>query len=435
MAAMRFSFIHAADLHLDTPFESITRVSPQLAEILRDASLMAFDRVVDLALERRVAFVLFAGDIYDGEDRGVRAQLRFLRGLERLSRAGTTVLLCHGNHDPLSGWSAIQNWPENVRIFGSREVESVPVLWQDRRVATVYGLSYDRREMRENLVERFRALSELGAAGSGSAELRIGMLHCTVGEQPDHAPYSPCSLLDLQAVPVDYWALGHIHRHQVISSQDQWVVYPGNTQGRSLKPSETGVKGVVVVECEDSHVVRVEHVPTDVVRFAPLSLNAEELPETSDLGDLSHLLSARAAQLSREEPGRALVLRVHLRGRSHLYHLLNQPGALDQLLCELRDVTEGESSCTLWWEALINEMRPQIDLSTLETRSDFVGVLVQQWKSVRDDPTQLLAMQEQLLSAAPPQFLRRLGAVESQRLVELLDKAAFEVLDALEASE
>lgn len=439
MATMRFSFIHAADLHLDTPFENITRVSSRLAEIMRDASLGAFDRVVELALERRAAFVLFAGDIYDGEERGVRAQLRFLRGVERLSREGVAVLLCHGNHDPLGGWSAVRNWPENVRIFGCHEVEAVPIFWRDRKIATVYGLSYDRREMRENLVERFRALPELAGARPRSGELRIGTLHCTVGQQPEHAPYSPCSLQDLRAVGVDYWALGHVHRHLVLSSGDQWVVYPGNTQGRSPKPSETGAKGVVVVECEDHHVVGLEHVPTDVVRFATLSVNVEELPEAADLGDLCHLLVIRADRLLQENSDRAVILRVHLSGRSHLYHSLNQPGALDQLLQELRDATGStgisEGGCLLWWEGLINEVRPQIDTGTFETRSDFAGVLARYWKNARKDPDQLAAMKDQLLSSAPSQFLRKLGAVEQEALVELLDKAAFEVLDALEASE
>ena len=117
---MGFRFIHAADLHLDTPFQGVARVSEEIAALLRDASLDAFDRVVQAAVDHQVAFVLFAGDIYDGEQRGVRAQLRFLRGLERLARHNIKVFIVHGNHDPLGGWSAVREWAgrrHGVRVW------------------------------------------------------------------------------------------------------------------------------------------------------------------------------------------------------------------------------------------------------------------------------------------------------------------------------
>ena len=118
-----FRFIHAADLHLDTPFEGIAGPAPKVAEALREASLQAWDRLVQLALDEEVLFVLLAGDIYDGADRGVRAQIRFVNGLRRLDQAGIRTFIVHGNHDPLSGWSAVHEWPATVTIFGSRAVE------------------------------------------------------------------------------------------------------------------------------------------------------------------------------------------------------------------------------------------------------------------------------------------------------------------------
>ena len=110
----RFRFIHAADLHLDTPFQGVAGPAPEVATALYEASLQAWDNVVDLAIEREAAFVLIAGDIYDGADRGVRAQLRFLAGLKRLDEAGIRSFVVHGNHDPLDGWSAIREWPAGV---------------------------------------------------------------------------------------------------------------------------------------------------------------------------------------------------------------------------------------------------------------------------------------------------------------------------------
>src|SRR3989304_3453460 len=120
----RFSFVHAADLHLDAPFEGVGRVPPAVAELLRDASLDAWDALVRLTVERGAALLLLAGDIYDGEERGVRAQVRFRGGLETLAAHGVQVCIVHGNHDPLEGWSAIDVWPPWVFVFGSADVTS-----------------------------------------------------------------------------------------------------------------------------------------------------------------------------------------------------------------------------------------------------------------------------------------------------------------------
>ena len=141
---MRFCFIHAADLHLDTPFEGIGQVAPWVADALRDASLEAFDALIELACDRNAAFVVLAGDIYDGAERGIRAQLRFKKGLERLSDAGIWSFVVHGNHDPVTtGWSALRSeWPPLVRIFEPGTVGEVTVKKDGEPIATVRGISY-----------------------------------------------------------------------------------------------------------------------------------------------------------------------------------------------------------------------------------------------------------------------------------------------------
>src|SRR6478672_4357074 len=116
MPAPKFRFVHSADLHLDTPFAAIGRVAPEIAGRLRDASLEAFDALVAMAIEREASFVVLAGDMYDESDRGVRGQLRFLRGVERLGERDIPVFVAHGNHDPLDGWSAMRRTPANLTV-------------------------------------------------------------------------------------------------------------------------------------------------------------------------------------------------------------------------------------------------------------------------------------------------------------------------------
>src|SRR4029077_14318102 len=147
MPAPDFRFVHAADLHLDTPFAMIGRVAPEIAQRLRDASLLAFDSLVRMAIEREAAFVIFAGDIYDCADRGVRAQLRFLRGVEKLGERGIPVFAAPGNHDPLDGWQATRRLPGNLIVFGADDVEAHTVRIVGQPRAHLYGISYGYRDV------------------------------------------------------------------------------------------------------------------------------------------------------------------------------------------------------------------------------------------------------------------------------------------------
>ncbi len=426
---MGFRFIHAADLHLDTPFQGLARVSQEMATLLRDASLRAFDRVVAAALENEVAFVLLAGDLYDGEQRGVRAQMRLLRGLELLAEHGIKSFIVHGNHDPLGGWSAIREWPAEVTVFGAGEVaEESPVEVDGVRLATVYGLSYGRREVTENLALRFPR----GAGRDGRAGLRIGLLHCSVGDQPEHSSYSPCSLADLSAAAIDYWALGHVHRAAILRERSPWVVYPGNTQGRSVKPAELGAKGVMLVEVEGLDVCSVQFLATDSVRFVTLDMDLCELADGADLAGLRSELVRGALQLREAEPERALLLRATVRGRGSQHADLTMPGARDELLRDLRDTFAGMDP-PMWWEDLRDRTTAEIDLDVVRARDDFTSSLLAHAENLREDPTGLTRLREAMTPTSPVDLLRRCAPPSEEEARRLLEAAALLAVEALEA--
>ena len=103
----KLRFVHTADLHLDSPFSGLRAAAPdEVSSTLRRATFDVFDNIVDLCIEERVDALLVAGDVYDGADRSLRAQLKFVDGLRRLDEAGIRSFICHGNHDPLDGWEA-----------------------------------------------------------------------------------------------------------------------------------------------------------------------------------------------------------------------------------------------------------------------------------------------------------------------------------------
>jgi len=373
-----FTFLHAADLHLDTPFEGLVRVAPEIGEALRDASLVAFDRLVDRALKERVAFVVLAGDVYDGPERGLRAQLAFKRGLERLSAANIPVFVVHGNHDPVEeGWSAIRSWPPGVHVFGSDEVERRTVEHEGKVLAVVHGRSFARRAERSNLARTFARTSEPG--------LHVGLLHANVGGQPGHDDYAPCSLEDLRASRLDYWALGHVHTRQVLLEGETWAVYPGNLQGRSFKPSELGAKGASLVHVRSGRVERVEHVPLSPVRFEALQV---DVTGCEDLGEVEQRLLSRAEE--RIESGvEGYLLSVELVGRSPLEEEL--ANSLDEFARALDDATLGKTPWMHWARLRLALARP-VDRSALLQRRDLLGALLRRLEVLAEDEEARKAM-------------------------------------------
>ena len=209
----KLRFVHAADLHLDSPFSGLRAVAPdEVSSTLRRATFDVYDNIVDLCIEERVDALLVAGDVYDGADRSLRAQLKFVDGLRRLDEAGIRSFICHGNHDPLDGWEARLDLPDGCVRFGP-EVTGEPVFPKDPERATVYGISYPQRDVRENLSPRFRDLPNGG--------FKIGLLHANVGGNTDHESYAPCSVSDLEETSIDYWALGHVHTRTVLRVRTQ----------------------------------------------------------------------------------------------------------------------------------------------------------------------------------------------------------------------
>ena len=252
-----FSFVHTADLHLDSPFVGLRDVDEKVVREIREATFHTFDRIVDLCVDRKADFLLVAGDIYDGRDRSLRAQLRFRDGLRRLSDEGISSFVVHGNHDPLDSWAATLEWPERAHIFGGNAVTAEPVERDGQTIALVYGISYPTQEVRANLARKFRRRDD--------GKFAIGLLHCNVGVDTGHEPYAPCTMKDLAGAGMDYWALGHVHNNRVLSSKEPMIVYPGNPQGRT--PLEVGARGCYFVEVRETGRARAEFVPVDSVRW------------------------------------------------------------------------------------------------------------------------------------------------------------------------
>lgn len=408
----RVRFVHAADLHLDAPFQGIAATDARVGAALADATYEAFRRIVDVCIEREAAFLVIAGDAYNSADKSLRAQLRFRAEMQRLAEAGIDVFVANGNHDPQSGWSAGLVMPDNVHVFSARQVDRFEVVRGGEAIAVVYGRSFARAAETDNF-----ALGYKRVAGD---TLAVGVLHANVGGNTEYDPYAPASLEDLRAAGMDYWALGHIHKQEVLA-QNPWIVYPGSPQG--LNPKETGPHGCLVVEAGPDGAVSLEHVETGPVSWAHLDV------DVSGAGGLDELRCLLVAALDEQRAlaGRHCVARVSLFGRSSVHADLVRPGIASQLLEDVR----GEAALAepwLWLDRLDDVTAPPIDLDTLRGGPDFAAELVRVADELTADPAMLAALVDEIAS---PVATTLPGYEPATDPAELLERARDAALDLL----
>ncbi len=354
-----FRFVHTADLHLDSPFRGVAEIPPDLHETLREATFLAFERIVDLCLTLNADALLIAGDLHDAADRSLRSLTRLRGQFVRLAEQDVRVFICHGNHDPLSGWEARFTWPQNVHVFGTERVDSRPLLKDGTELARVYGISYGTERVTENLASWFKK--------DADSPWSIGLLHTNVGNDNNHLNYAPCELKDLLGTGMDYWALGHIHAHRVLYDEGPVVIYPGNPQGRH--PRETGPRGCYVVTVDEGGHAQYEFVPLDIVRWHQDSLPIDGLP---DLDSLLTRIEDRMEDLRRENDNRGMIVRWSLTGRGPLHRELSRAGRVEDLLAALRDRC-GAGPAFLWSESVQDLTGREVDLEGLRREENLLG--------------------------------------------------------------
>ncbi len=265
--------LHFADLHLGV--ENYGRLDPAtgLSSRLLDF-LNALDQVVDYALENKVDLVLFCGDAYRSREPTQTQQREFAKRINRLSTNGIPIFLLVGNHDlPNAIGRAttteifdtlavknvyVSNRPQIYSIptnSGTVQIVSLPWLRRSALLAKeeTKNLTFDQINQRlqqiltnvitANISKLDPGLPAILAAHVWVSGAQVGSERSmTIGQE--HA-----LLLSNVAHPAfDYVALGHIHKHQVLS-QSPPVVYAGSLERLDFSEEEDD-KGFYLIEIE-----------------------------------------------------------------------------------------------------------------------------------------------------------------------------------------
>ncbi len=325
----RYAFLHAADLRLDAPFAGIGRTPPPIAAALRDASLQAWDALVEAAIARRVAAVLLSGGLCDGLERGARAQVRLRGGVARLVEHGIAVFIAVGGRDPQDGLAAAGEWPDGVVVFAPGTAATVPLRRDGQHLAVVHGAGVDPEEGADIAARR---LVRGDAPGP-----HIALLPSTVGR-------GGVSLDVLRGATIDYWALGGSADFAVQHAGDPWLVTPGTPQARAL--TDHGAHGAALVEVEDGLVARVTLEPLDRVRSAVVRVD-----DADDGAALQQQLHDAATALRAAHPEHVLLLSALVGSRAGVARPVRLPETRAALLAGLRRDAE-RADPRLWWAAL-----------------------------------------------------------------------------------
>jgi DNA repair exonuclease SbcCD nuclease subunit len=400
-------FIHCADIHLDSPLRGLERYEGAPIAELRGATRRALENLIQLAIDEPVAFLLIAGDIYDGDWRDYNTGLFFLRQMNRLRDAGVPVFLIRGNHDAISQITKELTLPDNVSEFSTRKASTITL--NDLGVA-IHGQSFSSRSVTEDLSANY----PLPLPGL----INIGLLHTSADGREGHEDYAPCTLTGLRSRHYDYWALGHVHEREIMS-QDPWVVFPGNIQGRHAR--ETGVKGCTLVTAEDGHIRQAEHRALDVVRWEECLVDASQ---ASDEGEVLERVREMLLSKSDDADNRLLAARITVSGACRAHSMLSNH--YERFVAECRALANDIGS-QVWVEKVRLLTCAETRMDEL-TRSDPLTDLLRFIRELKEDEPELLRLSggfKDLRQKLPVELVSGPDAINLDRRTcsQLLDEA------------
>lgn len=352
------TFLHAADLHLDSPFKGLARVPEEIFKEITQSTFVAFERLVETAITKQVDFILLAGDLFDNERQSLKAQIKLRDLFTTLKHYHIQVFLSHGNHDYTNGNRYPITYPDNVSVFPDETVRVFPYERNGEKLASVYGFSYENQAVLSKKVKEFVPQGD-------QTVFHIAMLHGSTYTNTEHDTYAPFALADLQEKNFDYWALGHIHKRSVLTEHPP-AIYPGNIQGRHRK--ESGEKGCYYVELSETG-ANYSFIPLQSIRFETLTVDISDCTEAHQLEEV---LQRKLQTLDMSDP-QLMMLSLSTSVTEH--NRWEADGVLDEVIEWINEAYEKRSN---WIYIYRYQLKKQAAVTeeTLQYGEHFAGELL-----------------------------------------------------------
>ncbi|EBF5144984.1 exonuclease SbcCD subunit D [Listeria monocytogenes] len=387
-------FLHMADLHLDSPFIGLSTLPQPLFSAIQESTFQSLERITTVAIKEAVDFVLIAGDIYDSEDQSVRAQARFAKEMKRLEAANIPVFMIHGNHDFIEKHKEKLALPSNVHVF-SEQVEVMSYKTVTGVSVNIYGFSYNECHIRSSRVGEYKI--------QGDADFHIALLHGSeVSSSEEHDVYAPFRVQEISRKGFDYWALGHIHKRQLLAESPS-IYYPGNIQGRNRK--ESGEKGASIVTLSEASTT-IDFIGTSPIIWEEAVIT---LPENSEINafyrETTKLLES-------------------YQGRSHSYflHIIvkmenKQKIDTNDWLQMLQEEVEITDNTFVWVHKLTTEITNQSNSQTWY-ESHLAGEEIKHsFETLQDESAFYQAVEALYLESGVSRYLDDLSEIDRERLL------------------
>ncbi|MBN1931734.1 MAG: DNA repair exonuclease [Desulfobacterales bacterium] len=404
-----FKFLHAADIHLDSPLQKLERYEGAPVEEIRRATRRALENLVALAIAEKVAFVLISGDLYDGDWRDYNTGLYFVSQMAKLREAGISTYIIAGNHDAANKMTRTLRLPDGVHLFSSDHAETVHLVDPD---VVIHGQGFAAPAIRKDL--------SIGYPPAVSGYFNIGMLHTCATGREGHEPYAPCSINGLLSKGYDYWALGHVHQREVLH-ENPLIVFPGNIQGRHNR--ETGPKGAMLVTVDSKGGSQADFCSLDVIRWVHTQVDVSAAEIGYDVVDRA---SHQFEKLLEESQGLPIVVRVEIVGTSRAHaELAADP---ERWKNEIRSVAIDSSGGRIWVEKINLHTKRLIEGDMKKVEDGPVGELLKLLEEARSDSIRLKMLCEplqDLLRKLPREIKNNADGMdlnEMQGLEDILDQ-------------
>jgi DNA repair protein SbcD/Mre11 len=375
-------FIHAADIHLDSPLKGLANRHNLPTDKILAATRDALVNLVTLALDQNVDFVLLAGDIYDGDPEDLKANFHFNQQMGRLNQNNIKVVMITGNHDAKSKISKPLSPPKNLTILSAHQPESCEITKEGEVIAIIHGQGFLNQAETRNLASTYPA----PVAG----KLNIGILHTSLDGREGHANYAPTTTNELINKGYSYWALGHVHTREVVHEKP-YIIFPGNIQGRHIR--ETGAKGCYLVTFNDNSEAQLEFKPLDVFRWEAITVNLDGIEEESDFeGRLAETVESRNIPFNEIPHG----IRIILKGKTSLHSWLIC--SQNRISENIQGIFDGISAGNLFLEQIKVETSDESTAPKNEALGeDALSILKQEIDKLKKNPKDL----EKLLKETP----------------------------------
>ena len=259
-------FVHIADMHFDSPFVNLSD-KEGLGDLRRLEQRKAFKKIIEYIKQNNIEYFFISGDLYE-QKYIKKSTIEYINNLFK-EIPNTRVFIAPGNHDPYTKNSYYNQfyWNENVKIFTSK-VEKV-----ETDSANIYGYGFDDFYCKDSGVENINL--------DNAQKLNILVIHGTIdGGNAENTEYNPLSSKMLKEKGFDYVAMGHIHKLDYNTAENQRIVYPGSTI--SLGFDELGKHGMIVGELEKDK-INLQFIPLDETEFKLYELDVTDIISKEEL--------------------------------------------------------------------------------------------------------------------------------------------------------